>query len=170
MCHQLAADAPEVEIISVADNFLAAVSTINEREPDLVFLDLDLPRDTSVNLLEAAEFNNFVPICFGLPTGPEAVRLRQQELPFVSMPLEEGGIATALEQAANWRGQTGPDHRITAMVDVLDPVMSFRAKLRCLHSLASHYIALTKSCAAKANATTPAFISLMARASWSVKP
>lgn len=50
---------PSIEIIGTASTFVDALKLINEKEPDLVFLDIEMPHANGFELLEALSFTNF---------------------------------------------------------------------------------------------------------------
>lgn len=50
LLQQLLNDYPEIEVLAVANNTFDAYSMILEYEPDLVFLDVQMPRETGIDL------------------------------------------------------------------------------------------------------------------------
>ena len=49
----------EIEILGEADSVVSGISLINELEPDLVFLDIEMPDGTGFSLLEKLTKVNF---------------------------------------------------------------------------------------------------------------
>lgn len=50
---------PEIEVLGEADSVASGITIINEFEPDLVFLDIEMPDGTGFNLLEKLPKVNF---------------------------------------------------------------------------------------------------------------
>lgn len=50
---------PEIEVLGEADSVISGMTIINEFEPDLVFLDIEMPDGTGFNLLEKLPKVNF---------------------------------------------------------------------------------------------------------------
>ena len=50
-------DFPEIEVIDEAHNVESAVSLINEHQPDVIFLDIQMPGESGFDLLEQIETN-----------------------------------------------------------------------------------------------------------------
>ncbi|MBC7411594.1 MAG: response regulator transcription factor [Bacteroidia bacterium] len=50
---------PEIAVIAIASNVKDALKCINELQPDLVFMDIELPDGTGFDVIEKLEFKNF---------------------------------------------------------------------------------------------------------------
>jgi two-component system LytT family response regulator len=91
------ADFPEVELIGEADSAAAAISLIHAEDPDIIFLDIQMPESTGFELLEKVETR--AKIIFVTAYDEYAVRAFEvNALDYLLKPVHPDRLRAALEK------------------------------------------------------------------------
>jgi two-component system LytT family response regulator len=100
---KLLAGLPEVEIVGEAADGTSAVERINALKPDLVFLDIELPEISGIEVLERVRHRPLV--VFVTAYDQYAVKaFEENAVDYVLKPTTEVRLATALERVRARRG------------------------------------------------------------------
>ncbi|MBZ5724118.1 MAG: LytTR family DNA-binding domain-containing protein [Acidobacteriia bacterium] len=95
-------DFPEVEVVATGSNGLQAVDLIRKLEPDLVFLDVDMPGLDGVGVVrrlreQEIELPHFIFVTAYDQYAVEAFRLEAMD--YLLKPVEKGRLAETIERA-----------------------------------------------------------------------
>jgi two-component system LytT family response regulator len=91
-------DFPEINIIAECDNGLTALNTINELNPDLVFLDIQMPDLDGLSLLN--ELKEIPLIIFTTAFSQYAIQaFEKNAVDYLLKPFDKGRFAVAVEKA-----------------------------------------------------------------------
>ncbi|MEL7376032.1 MAG: LytTR family DNA-binding domain-containing protein [Bacteroidota bacterium] len=95
----LTAHHPEIELVGVANHVDAGVQLIQEQEPELLFLDIELYDRTSFELLEQIDYGRYA-IVFATAHNQYAVRAFDFEaMAYILKPIEADALAAAIVRA-----------------------------------------------------------------------
>jgi two-component system LytT family response regulator len=90
-------EVPEVEIIGEADSLDAAIETLNEKSPDILFLDIQLNDGTGFDLLNRVEFKGKV--IFVTAYDSYAIRAFEiNALDYLMKPISDKRLKSAVER------------------------------------------------------------------------
>jgi len=104
---KLLADRQDVEIVWTADNLTDARKNIDKYEVDVIFLDIQMPPNTSFELLEDISDHNFE-IIFVTAYQEYAVRaLKMAALDYILKPFKASDISDALDKIKNKQNKFG---------------------------------------------------------------
>jgi two-component system, LytTR family, response regulator len=115
------ADEPNVEVLSECADGAAAVRAIEEHHPDLVFLDVQMPRLNGFEVLEALDANTIPGIVFTTAHDEHAIRAFEiNAVDYLLKPYKQARFKKALQRARDEllaRAQPpGPDPRLSALL------------------------------------------------------
>ena len=92
-----------LEIVGEAADGLAAVETINAQKPDLVFLDVQMPGQSGIDLLKALKAEDYPAPIFivsgsgDIPTAVEAIK--SGAFDFIEKPVKASTVVTRVREA-----------------------------------------------------------------------
>lgn len=96
----LLADEPDIEVVSEAEDGRSAISAIQDDEPDLVFLDVNMPEFDGFDVLEAIDVTSTPVVVFVTAYDEHAVRaFEANALDYLLKPFDESRFRTALSRA-----------------------------------------------------------------------
>ena len=107
----LESDCPEVEIVSICNNAKDALIVIRQQSPDLVFLDVEMPRMNGFEMLEQLPAINFH-LIFTTSYDQYALKaIRFSAIDYLLNPIDREKLKKAVQKVkdrnhynANWNG------------------------------------------------------------------
>ena len=107
-------DYPEIEVVATADNALDAYMVILEEEPDLVFLDIQMPRETGLELSEKLK---------ALPSCPAVIfvtaydqfaisAIKNAALDYILKPVSRSDLKEAMDRFRHMKYQEEMNHKL----------------------------------------------------------
>ncbi len=117
---QLLAEEEDIEIVGEFEDGLAALEAIGEQQPDLVFLDVQMPELDGFELLSRLDPTRMPAIVF--VTAHDQFALRAFEvhaLDYLLKPFDQERFRAALDRARTWiarRGDEALDTRLTSLL------------------------------------------------------
>jgi two-component system, LytTR family, response regulator len=100
---------PEVEIVAECGNGMEAVKAVGEHRPDLLFLDVQMPKLTGFDVLELIDRNG-VAIVFVTAFDQYAMKAFDvHAVDYLLKPFSRERFEAALEQAKSQEGKKAPD-------------------------------------------------------------
>lgn len=92
---------PDLEIIGTSVNIEDAFEIIKKKTPNLLYLDINLPRGSGINLLERFPIRKFeVIVISGYPDNKEKLE-RFKDIPFISKPFTIEEFQTITDEKLN---------------------------------------------------------------------
>jgi len=101
---------PEIEVAGSAENYSEAIRLINENQPDLLFLDINMPGKTGFELLESLDFSPYVIFV----TAHDQYALHAYEasaLDYVLKPVNPDRLAEAIRKVRKMFGNLQSEHQ-----------------------------------------------------------
>jgi two-component system LytT family response regulator len=117
---------PDIEIVAECANGAEAIAALEEREPDLLFLDIQMPEISGFDVLMAADLDELPAVIF--VTAYEEYALRAFEVhavDYLLKPVDEERFIEALERARRLVGSRDADD-IRRLAGLLDDVRARR--------------------------------------------
>jgi two-component system, LytTR family, response regulator len=103
----LAKDHPEIEVVAECANGIEAVKLVPEKKPDLIFLDVQMPKLTGFDVLEL--IGTDIPVIFVTAYDQYAMRAFDvHAVDYLLKPVGKERFAAALERAKSRIGQKMP--------------------------------------------------------------
>ena len=91
----------EIEVVGEAENVKAAISLIQEKKPNLLFLDIQLQDGTSFDILDNINYKNF-DIIFVTGFDNHAIKaIKIGALDYILKPIDQGEFNTAVTKAVD---------------------------------------------------------------------
>src|SRR5580704_712428 len=110
---KLLAEFPEIEVIAEAANAVEGIEKIDELQPDLVFLDIQMPGKTGFDLL--TELDSVPEIIFTTAYDEYALKAFEvNALDYLLKPIEPGRLADAIQKLHIQADSNSPDATKTA--------------------------------------------------------
>lgn len=107
--------APDVEIVSECSNVPEAVLAINKKNPDVVFLDIEMPEYSGFELLDFFKEINFE-IIFVTAYSQYAIKAFEvSAVDYILKPVEIDSLKSAIEKARQKRSQANIMQRLELM-------------------------------------------------------
>ncbi|HEV7782824.1 MAG TPA: LytTR family DNA-binding domain-containing protein [Chitinophagaceae bacterium] len=108
---------PEVMVIAVCDDPQQGLEAVNTLEPDLVFLDIEMPVINGFTLLQKLSFKNFE-LIFVTAYDHYAIKaIRFSALDYLVKPVEIEYLANAVARAVEKRNKTVPNNRLELLLE-----------------------------------------------------
>lgn len=121
MCTLVEKYCPDLEVIGTTDDVPSAVKMINKHQPDLVFLDIEMPGYTGFQLLDFFENVNFQ-IIFVTAYSDYAIQAFQvSAIDYLLKPIEIKPLKLAVEKAVQQRQSSDQTQRLEALKANLNP-------------------------------------------------
>lgn len=106
---------PEVELVGMAENGVDAVKMIRELKPELVFMDIDIPRLSGLDVLDLIK--DEMPAVIFVTAHPDhvmkAIKFRPHD--YLLKPLHPDELQAATEKVSQYLASTGRLHADTQM-------------------------------------------------------
>ena len=124
----LEAYCPEVKLVGIADGVVSGAKLVNRLQPDLVFLDIEMPEYNGFELLELVQRRHFQ-VIFTTASEEHAIRaFRFSAIDYLLKPIDPKDLQEAVKRAGRQIGY--PDERIKVLRDHLhQPELSRRIAL-----------------------------------------
>jgi two-component system, LytTR family, response regulator len=114
------AEEPDVEVVAQCGNGLAAVKAIEQHHPDLVFLDVQMPRLNGFEVLEALKPEARPAVIFTTAYDEYAIpAFEVNAVDYLLKPYKQARFHSALERARaelKQRASAAPDRRLAALL------------------------------------------------------
>lgn len=95
----------QIEVVAKVDSMLSAFEAITNKEPDLVFLDIEMPNGNAFDLLEKFKSINFN-IIFTTAYDHYAIKaIKFSAIDYILKPIDSEELVTAVKRFENQRGQ-----------------------------------------------------------------
>jgi two-component system LytT family response regulator len=115
---------PDVEVVAECANGALTVKAVQERPPDLLFLDVQMPRLNGFEVLEALDPNQIPVVIFTTAHDEHAIRAFEfNALDYLLKPFTEERFKTAIQRAREQlQKATGsqPDPQLAALLNQLN--------------------------------------------------
>jgi len=114
------AEEPDVEVVAECAEGVAAVQAVEQHRPELLFLDVQMPRLTGFEVLEALDERAVPIVIFTTAHDQHAIRAFEvNAVDYLLKPYKQARFKKALQRArTQWqaRSQPGPDPQLTALL------------------------------------------------------
>jgi two-component system LytT family response regulator len=119
----LAEYAPEIELIAEAENVNEGLIAIEMHQPDVLFLDIEMPGKSGIQLAEELVKNNIVcDIIFTTAYNGYAINaFRLSAVDYLLKPIEEKQLIEAVEKIKSRKELKFAQHRLLALTENLKP-------------------------------------------------
>ncbi len=108
---------PQVNIVGVFDEPAQALEAIDEIEPDLVFLDIEMPVMNGFTLLQKLQYKNFE-LIFVTAYDHYAIKaIRFSALDYLVKPVEVSDLTTAVSRAVEKRNAALPNSQLDLLLE-----------------------------------------------------
>jgi two-component system LytT family response regulator len=108
---------PAVDIIATCSSSSQAIQVINEKQPDLLFLDIEMPVINGFNLLQQIKHRNFE-VIFVTAYDHYAVRaIRSSALDYLVKPVDVEELKEAVQRACDQKQQPHSGERIDLLLE-----------------------------------------------------
>ncbi len=92
---------PEIEIVGTAGTIVEAVKTINNLKPELLFLDIELPKGTGFDILDMVAHRSFQ-VIFTTASNAYAIKaFRYAAMDYLLKPIDSEQLKEAVQRAKN---------------------------------------------------------------------
>ncbi len=96
-----------VNVIGIADGVFEGIKMINEKKPDLVFLDVEMPQGTGFDLLDALSFD--VSVIFTTAHAKYAIKaIKTNPIDYLLKPIDVDELITAVNKVTVEQVQSPP--------------------------------------------------------------
>ena len=110
---------PEVTIIAECENGEEGIENIEEKKPDIIFLDVEMPRMNGFTMLQQLKNKNFE-VIFITAYDHYAIRaIKVSALDYLVKPVEVEDLKSAVEKAAQKRKQPPGNSRVELLLQNL---------------------------------------------------
>ena len=110
----------EVEVLDTAESADDAYTKINEQQPDLIFLDIEMPRGNAFDLLERFDSIDFE-IIFVTAYDHYAIKaIRFSALDYILKPIDIDELRAAIEKCAQQSDQRSINDRLKVLLQNLN--------------------------------------------------
>ncbi len=109
---------PQIEVVATAQSVEQGIKTIEENEPELVFLDISMPDGDGFEVVEKAEFKNYQ-VIFSTAYDHFAIRAFEvSALHYILKPVKQEDLIEAVNRFESTKGED-----ITERISVLSNVL-----------------------------------------------
>ncbi len=91
--------APEINIVGFAENVKSGIEQINKHQPDIVFLDVEMPESTGFDLLQSFKQPNFEVIFTTAHSNYALQAIKLSAIDFLLKPINKDELITAVKKA-----------------------------------------------------------------------
>ena len=107
----------KVQVIGYTSQPTEAVSLINELQPDIVFLDVEMPGTTGIELLQSLSSINFQVIFTTAHQHYALQAIKLNALDYLLKPISLEELSIAIEKCINRKQQQGSTQAVTAFME-----------------------------------------------------
>lgn len=112
---------PEVTIIAECENAEEGIENIEQKKPDIVFLDVEMPRMNGFTMLQHLKNKNFEVIFITAYDHYAIKAIKISALDYLVKPVEVEDLKTAVEKAIQKRKQSPGNNRVELLLqNILD--------------------------------------------------
>jgi two-component system, LytTR family, response regulator len=116
---KLLAHCPQVNIIALCDNAAKGIEAIDSLQPDIVFLDIEMPVMNGFTMLQQLTYKNFE-LVFTTAYDHYAIRaIRYSALDYLVKPIEIDELKAAVSKAEEKRNRSYPNPQIELLMEQL---------------------------------------------------
>lgn len=117
---KLQAHCPQVNILALCNNAASGAAAINRLQPDMVFLDIEMPVTNGFVMLQQLQYRNFE-LVFTTAYDHYAIRaIRYSALDYLVKPVEIEELKAAVQKAGEKRSQAYPNPQIELLLEQLN--------------------------------------------------
>lgn len=118
---KLQANCPDIEILAECENGEEGITAIEKHEPDIVFLDVEMPRMNGFVMLQQLQHRDFE-LIFTTAYDHYAIQaIRFSALDYLVKPIDVKDLLEAVDRVRQRKQQSGPNKRIeTLLHNLLD--------------------------------------------------
>lgn len=108
---------PELEVVGMADDLISGIEAIRQKKPDLVFLDIEMPGHSGLELLDMLGTNNIdFEIIFTTAYQEYAVEaFRLSALDYLLKPIDFPKLREAIDRFVRKKGRIAPQEQLDAL-------------------------------------------------------
>lgn len=119
LSEKLGKHCPQIKIIACCDNAPDGIKAIDSHEPDVVFLDIEMPMMNGFVMLQQLAFKNFE-LIFVTAYDHYAIKaIRYSALDYLVKPVEVEELKAAVAKAASNRGNRSADSQVDVLLEYL---------------------------------------------------
>ena len=107
---------PDVMIIAECENGEEGIKSIDEKRPDIVFLDVEMPRMNGFTMLQQLQNKNFEVIFITAYDHYAIKAIKFSALDYLLKPVEEEDLKTAVEKVTQKRKQPAVNNRVELLL------------------------------------------------------
>lgn len=120
---------PQVDVVAVCNNSEQGITVINDLKPDVVFLDIEMPRMNGFAMLQQVSYGDFE-IIFTTAYDHYAIKaIRFSALDYLVKPVEIEELGQAIQRAEEKRQQRLPNERLALLLENLGQTMHQRQRI-----------------------------------------
>lgn len=146
---------PRITDIALADDVGTAVDGINENEPDIVFLDIQMTSGTGFDVLEAVNSRNFEVIFVTAYENYAIEAFKFAAIDYLVKPINVENLRAAVLRAIDNRRMKASEERLSALLDNIKPGRKESSKiaLPTLKGFEMHDVQNISHCRSEGNYT-----------------
>lgn len=120
---------PEVQVISICSSAEQGIAAINSLKPDMIFLDIEMPRMNGFAMLQQVTNRNFE-IVFITAYDHYAIKaIRFSALDYLVKPVEIEELGQAIQRAEEKRKESLSNERLSLLLDNLGQTTNHRQRI-----------------------------------------
>jgi two-component system LytT family response regulator len=113
---KLSTHCPDVMIIAECENGEEGIKNIDEKKPDIVFLDVEMPRMNGFTMLQQLKNNNFEVIFITAYDHYAIKAIKFSALDYLLKPVEVEDLKMAIEKVTQKRNQPAGNNRVELLL------------------------------------------------------
>lgn len=125
----------DIEAIPAGDNVQSGIKAIEEHQPDIVFLDIQMPDGTGFDLLKAIPHKNFEVIFITAHEEFAIKAIKFSALDYILKPVDPEELRTAVEHALNTMGNKRDESQFEALQNNISAQQKRRLVLKTQESV-----------------------------------
>lgn len=125
----------DIEAISAGENVQSGIKAIEEHQPDIVFLDIQMPDGTGFDLLKAIPDKNFEVIFITAHEEFAIKAIKFSALDYILKPVDPEELRTAVENALNTMGNKRDESQFEALQNNISAQQKRRLVLKTQESV-----------------------------------
>lgn len=120
---------PQVNILALCDSAQKGISAINSLQPDVVFLDIEMPLMNGFVLLQELSYKNFE-VIFTTAYDHYAIKaIRYSALDYLVKPIEIDDLKTAVQKAEEKKQERTPNRRLELLLENLSHKKTYQQRI-----------------------------------------
>lgn len=120
---------PEVEVIGEADSLASGLALIPKISFDILFLDVELPDGSGIDLLNTIKERNFQVIFVTAYNQYAIDAFRLSAIDYLLKPVDPDHLIEAVQKAKKWAGTNNQETALSILIQNMDPALRQGAKL-----------------------------------------